>query len=97
MCMARLLPKLRGASPMHAAILEGLDESGITIMRMDEGLDTGDMISKVSCDIRGKDINEVSEILAMPAQSSWSRLCRALKTERLYMKNRTTALRLMLK
>ena len=58
-----ILPKLRGASPMHAAILEGLDESGITIMRMDEGLDTGDMISKVSCDIRGKDINEVSEIL----------------------------------
>ncbi|MBQ6623609.1 MAG: methionyl-tRNA formyltransferase, partial [Mogibacterium sp.] len=59
-----LLPKLRGASPMHAAILEGLDESGITIMRMEEGLDPGDMISKVSCDIRGKDINEVSEILA---------------------------------
>lgn len=59
-----LLPKLRGASPMHAAILEGMDETGITIMRMEEGLDTGDMISKVSCDIRGKDINEVSEILA---------------------------------
>ena len=59
-----LLPKLRGASPMHAAILEGMDETGITIMRMEEGLDTGDMISKVSCDIRCKDINEVSEILA---------------------------------
>lgn len=59
-----LLPKLRGASPMHAAILEGLDESGVTIMKMAEGLDTGDMISKVSCDIQGKDITEVSEILA---------------------------------
>ena len=59
-----LLPKLRGASPMHAAILEGLDESGITIMRMEAGLDTGDMISKVSCDIKGKDFTEVSEILA---------------------------------
>ena len=59
-----LLPKLRGASPMHAAILEGLDESGITIMRMEAGLDTGDMISKVSCDIKGKDLTEVSEILA---------------------------------
>lgn len=59
-----LLPKLRGASPMHAAILEGMDETGITIMRMEEGLDTGDMISKVSCDIRGKDIIEVSEILS---------------------------------
>ena len=59
-----LLPALRGASPMQAAILEGLDESGITIMKMDAGLDTGDMISKVVCDIKDKDINEVSEILA---------------------------------
>ena len=59
-----LLPKLRGASPMHAAILEGLDVSGITIMRMEAGLDTGDMISKVSCDIKGKDFTEVSGILA---------------------------------
>lgn len=59
-----LLPDLRGAAPMQAAILRGLDESGVTIMRMEEGLDTGDMISKVSCDIRGKDITEVSEILA---------------------------------
>ena len=59
-----LLPDLRGAAPMQAAILNGLDESGDTIMRMEEGLDTGDMISKVSCDIRGRDITEVSEILA---------------------------------
>lgn len=59
-----LLPKLRGASPMHAAILEGLDESGITIMRMEEGLDTGDMISKVVCDIRGMNITEVTEVLS---------------------------------
>ncbi|MBR4090655.1 MAG: methionyl-tRNA formyltransferase, partial [Mogibacterium sp.] len=59
-----LLPKLRGASPMQAAVLEGFDESGITIMRMAEGLDTGDMISKCACDIKGKDFTEVSEILA---------------------------------
>lgn len=59
-----LLPKLRGASPMQAAVLEGFDESGITIMRMAEGLDTGDMISKCTCDIRGRDFTEVSEILA---------------------------------
>ena len=59
-----LLPKLRGASPMQSAILEGLDETGVTIMRMDEGLDTGDMISKVTVDIRGKDIIEVADLLA---------------------------------
>lgn len=59
-----ILPKLRGASPMQAAVLQGFDESGVTIMRMAEGLDTGDMISKVVCDIRGKDFTEVSAILA---------------------------------
>lgn len=59
-----LLPEFRGASPMHAAILEGREESGITIMKMAEGLDTGDMISKVSCDIRGMDFTEVSSVLA---------------------------------
>ena len=59
-----LLPKLRGASPMQAAVLEGLDESGVTIMRMAEGLDTGDMISKCACNIKGKDFTEVSGILA---------------------------------
>lgn len=41
-----------------------MNESGITIMRMAEGLDTGDMISKRTCDIKGKDFTEVSEILA---------------------------------
>ena len=59
-----LLPKLRGASPMQAAVLNGMDESGITIMRMAEGLDTGDMISKRACNIKGRDFTEVSEILA---------------------------------
>lgn len=38
---ASLLPRHRGASPIHAAILAGDTESGMTIMRMDEGLDTG--------------------------------------------------------
>ena len=59
-----LLPKLRGASPMQQSILEGLDETGITIMRMDAGLDTGDMISKVSCNINGLTIEELSEKLS---------------------------------
>lgn len=59
-----LLPDLRGASPMHGAILKGLDESGVTIMKMEEGLDTGDMISKVTCNIKGMNITEVSGILA---------------------------------
>ena len=41
-----LLPRWRGAAPIQAAILAGDAESGITIMMMDEGIDTGDMLSK---------------------------------------------------
>ena len=43
---ASLLPRWRGAAPIHAAILAGDAESGITIMRMEEGLDTGPMLLK---------------------------------------------------
>ncbi len=43
---ASLLPKYRGAAPIHYAILNGDDETGITTMYMSEGLDTGDMIRK---------------------------------------------------
>lgn len=41
-----LLPKYRGAAPINWAILNGEDESGVTIMYMAEGLDTGDMIAQ---------------------------------------------------
>ncbi|WP_184384370.1 methionyl-tRNA formyltransferase [Roseococcus suduntuyensis] len=41
---ASLLPRWRGAAPIHAAILHGDAETGITIMRMEEGLDTGPML-----------------------------------------------------
>ncbi|MDO4478239.1 MAG: methionyl-tRNA formyltransferase [Lachnospiraceae bacterium] len=44
---ASLLPDYRGASPIQRAILDGRKETGVTIMRMNEGLDTGDIISKV--------------------------------------------------
>ncbi len=43
---ASLLPKYRGAAPIQWAILNGDAVTGVTIMRMDEGLDTGDMIAK---------------------------------------------------
>ncbi len=41
---ASLLPRWRGAAPIHAAILHGDAQSGVTIMRMEEGLDTGPML-----------------------------------------------------
>lgn len=43
---ASLLPRWRGAAPIHAAILAGDAASGVTIMRMEEGLDTGPMLLK---------------------------------------------------
>ena len=43
---ASVLPKYRGASPINAAILNGEATSGVTIMQMAEGLDTGDMLYK---------------------------------------------------
>ena len=43
---ASLLPKYRGATPIQWAVIDGEKESGVTIMRMDEGLDTGDMMAK---------------------------------------------------
>lgn len=45
---ASLLPRYRGAAPIHYAILKGETEAGVTIMQMDVGMDTGAMLSKVS-------------------------------------------------
>lgn len=45
---ASLLPKYRGAAPIQWAVIDGEKESGVTIMQMDAGLDTGDMIAKVT-------------------------------------------------
>jgi len=44
---ASLLPKYRGAAPIQQAVIDGEKESGVTIMQMDIGMDTGDMLSKV--------------------------------------------------
>ena len=52
---ASLLPYWRGASPIQHAILHGDSESGVTIMQMDVGMDTGDMLHKVSCPITNTD------------------------------------------
>ncbi len=48
---ASLLPRWRGAAPIQRAIMAGDTETGVTIMRMDEGLDTGPMMKRVSCQI----------------------------------------------
>lgn len=49
---ASLLPRWRGAAPIQGAILAGDELSGITIMQMDEGLDTGDILMTTTCAIK---------------------------------------------
>ncbi len=53
-----LLPRWRGAAPIQWAIAEGDAESGVTIMRMEAGLDTGPMISEVRTPITGDDTGQ---------------------------------------
>lgn len=55
---ASLLPKYRGASPIQSVILDGEEETGITIMQMDAGIDTGDMLLKKSIEIEPDDTYE---------------------------------------
>ena len=52
---ASLLPRWRGAAPIQRAILAGDTQTGITIMQMNEGLDTGDILSRETCDIKPDD------------------------------------------
>lgn len=54
---ASLLPKYRGGAPIHHAIMNGEPETGVTIMYMAAGLDTGDMISRVEVPIGDEDTN----------------------------------------
>lgn len=48
---ASLLPRWRGASPIQSAIIEGDKKTGVTIMMMDEGLDTGPLLAQISMSI----------------------------------------------
>ncbi len=55
---ASLLPAYRGASPISAAILDGLDETGVTIMLMDVGMDTGPMLAQAQQPIHADDTTD---------------------------------------
>lgn len=55
---ASLLPKYRGAGPIQRVILDGMKETGITIMKMDKGVDTGDMLLQSIVPIDEKDTGD---------------------------------------
>ena len=54
---ASLLPKYRGGAPIERSIMNGDKETGVTIMYMDEGMDTGDIITQRSIEIDDNDTN----------------------------------------
>lgn len=63
---ASLLPKYRGAAPMQRAIMNGDSETGVTIMKMDVGLDTGDMLLTLKTPIsETDDLESVHDRLAV--------------------------------
>ena len=61
---ASLLPRWRGAAPIHRAVMAGDETTGVTIMQMEAGLDTGPMLAKVTTLIDDKTTGELTAELA---------------------------------
>ena len=61
---ASLLPKFRGASPIQSAILAGESHTGVTVMRTELALDSGDILLVKRCEIGDKNCAELSEVLS---------------------------------
>jgi methionyl-tRNA formyltransferase len=81
---ASLLPRWRGAAPIQRAIQAGDAETGITIMQMDEGLDTGDMLLRRACPIAVGDTAAVlHDKLAMLGADSIIKALRLLQAGQL--------------
>lgn len=59
-----LLPKYRGAAPIQRAVIEGAEKTGVTLMYMAEGMDTGDMIAKAETEVAEKTAAELFVELA---------------------------------
>ena len=68
---ASLLPKYRGAAPIQQAILDGEAETGVTIQQMNEGIDTGDILSTVIVPI---DKKETAETLFVKLEEAGAQL-----------------------
>ena len=61
---ASILPRWRGAAPIHRAVMAGDNVTGVTIMQMEAGLDTGPMLAMARTPIEGKTTGELTEELA---------------------------------
>lgn len=64
-----ILPKYRGAAPIQRAVIDGEEETGVTIMQMGEGLDTGDMLKTARTKVERKTSEELyAELAALGAK-----------------------------
>ena len=61
---ASLLPAYRGSAPIHRAVIDGCEKTGVTIMMMEEGLDSGDMLASASVEIGEKTTAQLHEELS---------------------------------
>ena len=76
---ASLLPKYRGAAPINKAIIDGATETGITTMYMDVGLDTGDMLVKMTLPIGAEETaGELHDRLAVLGRETMEETLRQL-------------------
>lgn len=86
---ASLLPKYRGAAPINRVIMNGEEKSGVTLMYMDSGIDTGNMIAKAETLIGSKNAGELRDELAKQGaallmehfDALWTSLCPSEKQE----------------
>jgi methionyl-tRNA formyltransferase len=71
---ASLLPRWRGAAPIQRAILAGDAETGVTIMAMGKGLDTGPMLAKIATPVDGKTAGMLTDELARSGAALMARV-----------------------
>lgn len=69
-----LLPRWRGASPVEHAILAGDEETGVSVMILDEGMDTGPILDRLSVPIGSLDAADLTEVLALKGASLLERV-----------------------
>lgn len=80
---ASILPKWRGAAPIQHSILAGDSQTGITMMQMDAGLDTGDILEIYPCSIEDETSAELMQKLTIIAQKAILKTLAALKNNAL--------------
>ena len=85
---ASLLPAYRGAAPIQWAVMNGDPVSGVTIMKMDEGIDTGEMLSKVEIPLASDETGgSLFDKLRQPVPSCWWRRFLKLKKAKSHRKS----------